>query len=69
MYITIVTDESEAEKLAESIEGNLTSPMSYSNLVKEGLPLDIINEDDVVADYKLNIKSVSIINNEDTFSK
>lgn len=69
MYITIVTDESEAEELAKSIEGNLTSPMSYSNLVKEGLPLEVLNEDDIVANYRLNIKSVSIINSKDTFSK
>ena len=69
MYITIVTDESEAEELAKSIEGNLTSPMSYSNLVKEGLPIEILNEDNIVADYKINVKSVSIINSEDTFSK
>lgn len=69
MYITIVTDESEAEELAKSIEDNLTSPMSYSNLVKEGLPLEVLNEDDNVADYKINVKSVSIINSEDTFSK
>ncbi|MBC8489786.1 MAG: insulinase family protein [Bacteroidetes bacterium] len=69
MYITIVTDESEAEELAKSIEGNLTSPMSYSNLVKEGLPIEVLNEDNIVADYKLNVKSVSIINSEDTFSK
>ena len=69
MYITIVTDESEAEELAKSIEGNLTSPMSYSNLVKEGLPIEVLNEDNIVADYKLNVKSVSIINSKDTFSK
>lgn len=69
MYITIITDKSEAEGLAESIEGNLSSPMSYSSLVKEGLPSEVLNEDDIVADYKLNIKSVSIINSDDTFSK
>jgi len=69
MYITIITDKSEAEGLARSIEGNLSSPMSYSNLVKEGLPSEVLDEDDIVADYKLNIKSVSIINSDDTFSK
>jgi zinc protease len=69
MYITIITDKSEAEKLAKSLKENLSSPMSYSNLVKEGLPLEVLSEDDIIADYKLNIKTVSIINSDNTFSK
>ena len=41
--------------------------MSYSNLVKNGQPKDVLEEDDVVANYKLNINSVKIVKNEDTF--
>ena len=67
MYIEIVTDESEAEPLAESIKNNEPSPMSYSNFVKAGLPASVLAEDDSVAVYKLNIKSVEIIKSEDTF--
>lgn len=67
MFVTIVTDVSEAEPLAKSLKENLTSPMSYSNLVKSGLPEDIIKEDEKVADYKLNVTSVKIIKSEDTF--
>lgn len=67
MFITIVTDQSEAEPLAESLRNNLPSPMSYSNLVKSGLPEDILKEDDAVANYKLNVKSVKIVNSADTF--
>jgi zinc protease len=67
MFITIVTDQSEAESLAESLRNNIPSPMSYSNLVKSGLPEDILKEDDVVANYKLNVKSVKIVNSADTF--
>ena len=67
MYIAIVTDESEAEPLAESIKNNEPSPMSYSNFVKAGLPASVLAEDDSVAVYKLNIKSVEIIKSEDTF--
>lgn len=67
MFVTIVTDESEAEPLAESLKNNSPSPMSYSNLVKEGLPKEILEEDNEVANYKLNIKSVKIVGSADTF--
>ena len=67
MCITIVTDESEAESLAKSLKENLDSPMSYSNLVKEGLPEDVLKEDNETAKFKLNIKSVDIVKSEKTF--
>jgi zinc protease len=41
--------------------------MSYSNLVKENLPKEILDEDDEVANYKLNVNSVRIINSEEMF--
>jgi len=67
MYVCIVTDDSEAATLAESLLKNNTSPMSYSNSVKEGLSQDILNEDKEVSDFMLNIKSVTIIKSEETF--
>lgn len=67
MYVTIVTDASEAEPLAESLLSNTPSPMSYSNLVKTGLPEDILQKDEVVASYKLNVKDVKIVDSADTF--
>jgi zinc protease len=67
MYITIVTDNSEAEPLANALRNNDPSPMSYSNLVKENLPKEILDEDDEVANYKLNVNSVRIINSEEMF--
>jgi zinc protease len=67
MYITIVTDASEADVLAKSIQENTESPMSYSNLVKSGQPNEVLQEDDLVAKYKLNVKSVKIVKSEDTF--
>jgi zinc protease len=67
IYITIVTDNSEAEPLANALKNNDPSPMSYSNLVKENLPKEILDEDDEVANYKLNVNSVRIINSEEMF--
>ena len=67
MDVTIVTDISEAEDLAKSIKENLPSPMSYSNALKAGLPKTVLEEDDVVANYKLNVKSVKMVDSKDTF--
>ncbi len=67
MKITIVTDKSEAEELAKSLLENTYSSMSYSNLVKAGLPKEVLAEDEEVANFKLNVKKVSIIKTEETF--
>ncbi|HVO73139.1 MAG TPA: pitrilysin family protein [Ignavibacteriaceae bacterium] len=67
MDMAIVTDESEAENLAESLRKNLDSPMSYSNLVKEGLTEEVLKEDSETENFKLNIKSVEVVKSEDTF--
>jgi len=67
MFVTIITDESEAAPLKESLLANAVSPMSYSNSLKSGLDKSILEEDDAVASYKLNVKSVEIIDSKDTF--
>jgi len=67
MYICMVTDDSESEPLAETIGKNKVSTMSYSNLVKEGLSEDILTEDNEVSNYKLNVKSIQIIDSKNTF--
>jgi zinc protease len=67
MYISVVTDKSEVQPLKESLIGNSDSPMSYSNAVKSGLPKEVLTEDNVVSKFPLNVKTVDIINSEDTF--
>ena len=67
MKITIVTDVSEAEALAESLRNNSPSPMSYSNLVKAGLPEDVLNEDAATENFRLNVKNVTVVDSKDTF--
>jgi zinc protease len=67
MKITIVTDVSEAEPLAESLRNNLPSPMSYSDLVKAGLSEDILSEDTATENFPLNVKAVTIVDSKDTF--
>ncbi|MGE5682990.1 MAG: M16 family metallopeptidase [Bacillota bacterium] len=67
MFVTIVTDKSEAPELARSLKENLSSPMTYSNIVKAGLPKEVLTEDEEVANFKLNVKNVTIINSADTF--
>ena len=67
MFVTIVTDTSEAQPLAEALINNTPSPMSYSNLVAAGLSDAIKAEDDLVATYPLNVKTVNVIESKDTF--
>lgn len=67
LYISIVTDKSEAEPLAKSLKENLPSPMSYSDALKAVLTPEILKADDVVANYKLNVKNVKIVNSAETF--
>ena len=66
MFVTIITDVSEAQPLADSLLNNLTSPMSYSNVVREGLSEALIAEDALVADFPLNITSVRVVDSKDT---
>ncbi|MFA6455489.1 MAG: insulinase family protein [Bacteroidota bacterium] len=67
MFVTIVTDRSEADELAKSLKENTPSPMSYSNIVKAGLPKEVLDEDDIVAIFPLNVKKVTIVDSKDTF--
>jgi zinc protease len=67
MFVTIITDVSEAKPLADSLINNTASPMSYSNLVKSGLPADVLAEDEEAANYHLNVKKVTIVDSADTF--
>lgn len=67
MFVTIVTDKSEAEELAKSLKENLPSPMSYSNAVKAGLPKEVLEEDEIVARYPLKVKKVTIVDSKETF--
>ncbi len=67
MFVTIVTDQSEAEALSESLLNNIVSPMTYSDLVKAGLPKQILDDDEVVSKFPLNVKNVKVVQSKDTF--
>lgn len=67
MFISIVTDDSEAPTIKKALEEGRVTPMSYSNLVKGGLPEEVLKEDEEIAKYPLNVKSVKIIDNGETF--
>lgn len=69
MKIAIVTDQSEAQPLAESLRTNAPSPMSYNDGLKSSLTPQILSEDSVVATYPLIIKDVRIIDSNSTFQK
>jgi zinc protease len=67
MLITIVTDKSESDNLAQSLRENLPSPMSYSNSLKAVLTPEIKAEDEEVAKYPLNVKNVFVVKSDDMF--
>jgi zinc protease len=69
MFVTIVTDQSEAAALAVSFRENRPSPMSYSDEVKKGMPEEVLEDDKAAENYKLNVKKVDVINSSDTFKK
>lgn len=68
MYVTIVTDDTEAKPLMESLLGNASSPMSYSDVLKKVLPETIHKEDDVVSGYKLNVTKANVQMSEEVFN-
>ena len=65
--IVVITDQSEAGPLAESLKSNSPSPMSYSNTLKGALSQDILDEDKQVEAYPMPVKSVTIVKSDDTF--
>ena len=69
MHIVIITDESEATSLAESLGTDKASPMSYSNSLKTSLPATILDEDKVVSAYPVRIREVRMVNSAETFMK
>ena len=69
MDIVIVTDESEADPLAEALRSGAVSPMSYSNALKATLPKEILEEDDIVAKYPIEVREVKVVGSDSTFQK
>ncbi|MCB0495567.1 MAG: insulinase family protein [Cyclobacteriaceae bacterium] len=67
MYVTMITDEGEAEALKASLLSNKVSPMSYSNSIKESLPEEVFELDEKVESLPLNVKSVKITSPKDLF--
>ena len=69
MHIVIITDESEANALAESLGTDKASPMSYSSSLKTSLPSTILDEDNVVSTYPVRIREVRMVSSAETFMK
>lgn len=67
MDIAIVTDQSEAEPLAESLRAGTVSPMSYSNSLRASLAKPILEEDKEVAKYPMKVNSVKVIDSDKIF--
>lgn len=67
MFVSIVTDKTEAEPLRESLMNGLASPMSYADALRSTLPAEILAEDEEVAGYPLRITSVEVVTDQSLF--
>ena len=67
LAIVVITDQSEAQPLATSLQKNEPSPMTYSNVLKGALSQDILEEDKQVENFPIPVKSVRIVKSDDTF--
>jgi hypothetical protein len=63
----VITHDSEAKPLAQSLKQNTASHMSYSNIVKEGLSKNILDKDRKAAVFPLDVKKVEIVESKDMF--
>lgn len=67
MYVSVITDTSEAEKLAESLRENKSAPIVYKPVVRNGLSEDVLAEDAAIDAYKLNVTKVEVVDSKDLF--
>lgn len=67
MIWIIVTDESEAEPLANALRGTIPAPIAYSNGLKASLTKEILAEDETVNAIPLKADKVTIIPSSKTF--
>jgi len=69
MFVSIVTDKSEAVPLARSLREGMESPMSYSNALKSVLTPQILAEDEIVKTFPMRVGSINIVESNDVFRK
>lgn len=67
MYVSIITDESEAEPLKIALLKNAPSPMSYSDELKKVLDKKILEEDVEVSKFPLRTTRVEIVPSSEIF--
>jgi zinc protease len=69
MHVAVITHNSEANPLAQGLKQNTVSPMSYSNIVKAGLPQSVLDKDRRAASFKLNVRNTEIVSGKEMFLK
>lgn len=66
-YIAIITDDSEADKLAEALRNNSSAPIVYKPTVRSGLDPEILARDKLIDAHKLNITKVEVLAKDQLF--
>lgn len=68
-YLAVITDQSEAQQLAESLKSNASAPIHYSSVVANGLPEAVKQEDQQIDAFKLNVTDVKVVSPDSLFQK
>jgi zinc protease len=66
-YVAVITDDSEAEKLAEAIRTNAGAPIVYKPSVSAELPQEVKDEDALVDAYQLKDPKARVVKNTEMF--
>ena len=67
MYVAVITDDSEAETLATSLRENGSANIVYKPVVKNGLPVEVLEEDAEIDAFKLNVTKVDVVKHDTLF--
>lgn len=67
LYISVVTDDSEAKGLAEALKSDASAPIVYTPVVRSGLSQDILDEDKQIDATKLGVTKIQVVDKANLF--
>jgi len=67
MYLSVITDDSEADKLAERLKSNTSAPIVYNPVMAKGLGKTVTDEDSQIDGYQLNVTKIEVVKNTTLF--
>ena len=65
--VSVITSEEEGKVLARYMREGLPSPMTYNQTVKEGLPPEVLAEDEEIMVYPMKASYIEIVPSSQMF--